>query len=160
MNQIDLDRLVGMTLADALMEIPDNEVIHIGSGTGFLFVGDKDTFEEDEEKINKECRERAIKMMTLYLDNIQKATHNIGEKRIKLEELKNRVDIIQNLCDKVSEMKDNLIPLPERTVREVYPRIQGDGVIILIQGTENGRYWYKSEYDKERVKWIKNVCGL
>ena len=142
--------LVGMTLADALREIQDDEIVHIGSGTGFLFVGDKDAFERDEEKINKECRERAIKMMTLYLDNIQKATHNIGEKRIKLEELKNRVDAIQKLCDKVSEMKDNLIPLSERTVREIYPRIQGDGVIVLIEGAESGRYWYKSEYDKER----------
>lgn len=142
--------LVGMTLADALREIPDDKVLHIGSGTGFLFVGNKDTFEEDEEKISKECRERAIKMMALYMGNIRKATCDIGQKRIKLEELKNRVDVIQKLCDKVSEMKDNLIPLSERTVREVYPRIQGDGVIILIQGTENGRYWYKSEYDKER----------
>lgn len=140
--------LVGMTLADALREIQDDEIVHIGSGTGFLFVGDKDTFEEDEEKISKECRERAIKMMALYMDNIRKATCDIGQKRIKLEELKNRADAIQKLCDKVGEMMGNLIPLPERTVREVYPRIEGDGVIVLISGTENGRYWEKKEYDE------------
>lgn len=150
MTQIELDKLVGLTLSEALEEIPDDEVVHIGSGTGFLFVGNKGTFAEDEEKISKECRGRAIKMMALHMDNIRKVTHNIGQKRIRLEELKNRVDIIQKLCDKVGEMMGNLIPLPERTVREVYPRIEGDGVIVLISGTENGRYWYKSEYDKER----------
>lgn len=134
--------LVGMTLADALREIPGDEIVHIGSGTGLLFVGDKDTFEEDERQITEQCQKRAAKMIQRYVKDIERIAIAVA--------LEEQLDSILDLCDKINEQVRNIKPITERTVREVYPRIQGDGVIVLIQGTENGRYWDKTEYDKER----------
>ena len=144
--------LVGMTLADALREIQDDEIVHIGSGTGFLFVGDKDTFEEDERSITEQCQKRAAKMIQRYVKDIERIAIAVA--------LEEQLDSILDICDKINEQVGNMKPITERTVREIYPRVQGDGLIILIDGTENGGNWYKSEYDKEREKWIKNVCGL
>lgn len=142
MTQIELDKLVGLTLSEALEEIPDDEVVHIGSGTGFLFVGGKDAFEEDERGITEQCQKRAAKMIQRYVKDIERIAIAVA--------LEEQLEEILNLCDKINEQVGNMKPITERTVREVYPRIEGDGVIVLISGTENGRYWYKSEYDKER----------
>ena len=40
-------------------------------------------------------------------------------------------------------------PLRNRKVLEVYPRIQKDGICIIVEGIEQGKYWDKSEWDKD-----------
>ena len=87
-NQIELDKLVGLTLTEALREIPDDEIVHIGSGTGFLFVGTKETFTRDEDAICQDCIKAARKNTQLCLKQIQEQTERIGKKRTKLEDLR------------------------------------------------------------------------
>ena len=37
----------------------------------------------------------------------------------------------------------------ERTVVDAYERVQGDGIAIIIKGSESGKYWDKEEWDAE-----------
>ena len=37
----------------------------------------------------------------------------------------------------------------ERTVVDAYERGQGDGIIIIINGSESGKYWDKEEWDAD-----------
>lgn len=149
MDQIELDKLVGLTLTEALREIPDDEIVHIGSGTGFLFVGNKDTFEHDEDTIYADCIKAAKKNTQLCMKQIQEQTERIGKKRTKLEDLRKIAGEISECCKKLGEYTENFIPLSHRNVLDAYPRQLNDGIILLIGGTESGRYWDKTEYDKE-----------
>lgn len=149
MDQIELDKLVGLTLLEALMLIPDDEVIHIGSGTGFLFVGTKESFARDEDVIYADCIKAARKNTQLCLKQIQEQTEKIGKRRTKLEDLRKIAEEISECCKKLGEYTENFIPLSRRSVLDAYPRQLNDGVILLISGTESGKYWDKTEYDKE-----------
>ena len=37
-----------------------------------------------------------------------------------------------------------------RRVIDMYPRIQNDGIIIIIEGEEIGKYWTRKEYDEDK----------
>lgn len=40
-------------------------------------------------------------------------------------------------------------PMMERTVIDAYERLQGDGIAIIITGSELGKYWDKEEWDAD-----------
>lgn len=42
--------LIGMRLGNAMGKISENEILHIGSGTGFLFVGNKKSLKKMRKK--------------------------------------------------------------------------------------------------------------
>lgn len=37
-------------------------------------------------------------------------------------------------------------PIPDRKVLEIYKRLQGDGICVIVTGAENGQYWSVEEY--------------
>lgn len=43
---------IGKRLDDAIKYMPDDAILHIGSRTGFLFVGDKAHYYRDIKKVN------------------------------------------------------------------------------------------------------------
>lgn len=112
-------------------------------------MGTKETFTRDEDTIYQDCIKAARKNTQLYLKQIQEQTERIGKKRTKLEDLRKIAGEISECCKKLSEYMENFIPLSHRSILDAYPRQLNDGIILLISGTESGRYWDKKEYDKE-----------
>lgn len=45
---------IGKRLDDAIKYMPDDTILHIGSRTGFLFVGDKNRYYFDIKKVNSD----------------------------------------------------------------------------------------------------------
>lgn len=142
--------LIGMRLGDALGEIHKNEILHIGSGTGFLFVGNKKDFEEDEKEINKYLINQEVKIIAKQVRQIRKEADEIGIRKRRIDEIREAIRKINRLCDRIDDRKGNLKPLSDRRILDFYGRIQKDGIVILIEGTENGKYWGKDDYDKEK----------
>lgn len=45
----------------------------------------------------------------------------------------------------------DFIPLGQRKIIEIYPSLKKDGIVIIVDGTESGKYWDLEEYEKGEI---------
>lgn len=147
-REIKLDKLV--------KEIEsDNEVLHIGSGTGFIFIGTRKEYDQQIDGVSKHyydfyrsiphAREKSILNTAIEIAKL-KRDHKYKSELIKKV---NKITTLYNSEIAAEDYIKIFKPLRNRKVLEVYPRIQKDGICIIVEGIEQGRYWDKSEWDKE-----------
>ena len=133
----------------------DNEILHIGSGTGFIFIGTKKEYDQQIDGISKHyfdfyrsiptAREKSILNMAIEIAKL-KRDHKYKSKLVKIAE---KITKLYNSKIAAEDYIKVFKPLRNRKVLEVYPRIQKDGICIILEGIEQGKYWDKSEWDKD-----------
>lgn len=131
-----------MNLLNKIQEMPGNRILHIGSGSCFMLVGSKDDIQAQARKADDH-----------YFGMLKKAAHmacssyernrDIGHTREAEEDLRQYRKAMIRVQD--------YVPLMEREVKAVYPRITDSGTVIIIEGEECGRYWSYSEVKAKRA---------
>lgn len=163
-----------MTLQEFFETKADKETIyHISSGSSFFFIGNKSKYKQDINEISVDFKENAERLLTraeIYMDGLEHRLPNFIDEvqnistddkdYIKnlnnyLTRLKNIEPNIKKSISAIKNQKEYLkyyTPLQTREVLDIYPRIQNDGMVIKIAGGEDGRYWFKHEYDTKIVE--------
>ncbi len=135
-----------MTLKEYLEKADEEIILHIGSGNSFFFVGPKTEFKPDDidtffkSKAKRLC-ENYVKCISRSLervfgDGLEEKTRQQSHRRIKYH--------LQLILSNVTYLHD-FTPVAEREVKETYKRLQGDGVVVIVDGTEFGPYWDRKE---------------
>lgn len=141
-----------MALDDVIDKLPDDEVIHIGSDTGFFFADCKAEFYRDVDQIEKNYLQTAHKRLKENLNRIQNLTKEFRKKKVNFAEAK---EIVKKIGDANERAQCNEKYLSEfetilgRKVIDIYDRIQKDGICIIVTGSENGKYWFREEYENK-----------
>ena len=141
-----------MKLLQLVNEQPDDLVVHIGSGCGFLFIGSVADFMKKADAIDAEII-GAINKRVENLKNRKEFLKGCMDQADNSKEFFSKSDELNDLTEKILSVKyqvDNFIPIMERIVIDFYPRFQDDGSCIIVQGKENGIYWYKEDYDNSK----------
>lgn len=158
-----------MTLQEKIEEITvdDGKYIHIGAACGFFFVGTKEEYEANIDRIDEEYRLKIKKQIRKCNDALRKRafirlelaaitdkgiidyTSELLKLKEKLEhDIKMEIRIVTKTYNALLHRKEELknwIPFRDREVKETYERIAGDGVIITVCGDESGKYWDRNE---------------
>lgn len=173
-----------MTLREAL-EVAKGKEIRLGSGSSFIFIGkvENDTIEEidgmsDEEK---ERLRQAREKNKHHRDTFDNFWVNTSKKRLNAVVNDSKLDkVLENIQKELDKIKtdkqrdwdltlDNIetysmkiaqwVPYLDREIRDAYNSVENDDLIILFEGDEGGKYWFKSEYeaDKKRKKHEKQI---
>lgn len=172
----------GNTLTEVLATIDPNEIVHIGAknGTGFFYIGHPQDFDEGLHTMKSlESLRAAEAFFKDKLDNMDtfvvprmalpvyssdgetvesyvnasarlyERLHRIADDVIKRA---NEIKTAEKRLIHTREVLATFIPLGMRKVLEQYPRIQEDGIILLIEGEEPGLYWSIKEVEREKGK--------
>lgn len=138
-----------MALSDVIDKLPDDEVIYIGSDTGFFFAGSKTEYYRDIDQISQDYLQTAHKKLKEHLKRIKKLNEDLRKPVVDFAQTKTIQGKIRTAVEKaqynekyISEFE----PIPDRNVLEIYKRLQGDGICIIVAGDENGKYWSAEEY--------------
>ena len=132
-----------MKLYEAL-KLLSGQQVKIGSKCGFIWcgtVGDETLTELDEEGVN------AVKQMKFYRRQAQGLYEAAKKKRPwDIPRLEKR---IEGYTDRIR----TFVPFRDRKVIDVYRSLLG-GMVLIIEGKENGAYWTAGECErKEKYTW-------
>lgn len=164
------------TLTEQIAELPDDQIIHVGALSGFFFCGTKDEYEasidtisdwlllrmkQERDKLVRDKREfyrlwgqLAERMAAILADpddqtlypKTAKIAASLGVSIKEMPSINRRIPAIEK---NIKEFK----PVRERVVNDCYPRLDPeDGVNIIVEGCEAGRYWTLEEYRNGVVK--------
>lgn len=142
-----------MTLREYLEKADEEIILHIGAGNSFFFVGPKEEFKPEDidaffkDKAKRQC-EDYVKCISrslerVFNDGLEEKTKQSSYRRIK--------EHLQPILSNVTYLHD-FNPVIEREVKEIYKRLQGDGIVVIVEGTEFGPYWDRKEYLEHREK--------
>lgn len=68
-----------------------------------------------------------------------------------MESLKNIIVHTKSVKKKCEKYLNTYTPLPDRKVKDAYWKIsKEDGICIIVDGTESGKYWNKEEWDADQ----------
>ena len=147
--------MIGKTLDEAVKEMNDDVIIHIGSESGFVFIGTKQEYGQMIDRISDQYHEsftevknrytRKIKKYSDKLRDLEKSEYYEKELRMITESLRAYKRYLKQICNVLNRFK----PMRERMVKEIYKRISKDGIVITIQGDETRKYWGKDEWDRD-----------
>lgn len=146
------DEMVGKTLDDVMKEIPDDEVVHIGSGSSFLFIGTKEDYARDIKKVSAKCIRDAKRVLDEVHQQIKRDIKALINPNITVRELPDLLCRLRGRVEDAEKMEAYLkkfVAISKRTVKEAYPSIVEDGIVLIIEGREVGKYWMLSEYRRD-----------
>lgn len=141
---------IGKRLDDAIKYMPDDVILHIGSRIGFLFVGDKNRYYFDIKKVNSDMikTQEAIAETAkrkLYCEIRKLIVPGIKDKDAK--KCVGKIRVYYKTETDSRKYVSGFVPLEKREIIEIYPRLQNDGIVIIVDGTESGKYWDLKEYE-------------
>lgn len=143
---------------------PDT-IFYIGSANGFFFIGDVKEYRAEIENISnkylKYFKAQVIKANKTISDGL-KPIQIDKEKDETVEKYANRMARLAEALKQALQTKEKLIPYIEsykpfmqRIPTEVFKKdeiLDPKGVVINLKGIEQGAYWFKSEYDKDKKR--------
>lgn len=150
----NLDKLIGEKLSDAISMADDNLIINIGSASAFFFIGTKRDYENKIDKISVSFVDYNKGLMDKYKSLIENAIEILIRHESTTKE---RVEAIGKLkkyyrpYKKCEKYLDTFTPIMDRKIKDVYwKNKKEDGVCIIVEGTESGKYWDKEEWDADQ----------
>lgn len=162
---VEAIRASEMALSDVIDKLPDDEVIHIGSDTGFFFVGSKAEYYRDIDQISKDYLQTVHKKLKEHLKRIKKLNEDLGKPVVDFAQIKTTQGKIRTAVGKaqynekyISEFE----PIPDRKVLEIYKRLQGDGICVIVTGAEMGNIgrWKNIETNNRKVGRLWELRGI
>ena len=148
------------TLSEAIDSVADDELLYIGSGSGFFYIGYKDGAKEYIEKVGPDWIRETDKMIrsgnrrnNQRKQLLQQAI--LDGNKSKIKEIESDIAATSRYIAVKQTYLDNYIPPLERHLREdPYIRdIFEPGTCLLITGPEASGYWFKHEFDSKHVDY-------
>lgn len=146
-----------MKLKDYLSTIDDDTIVSIGAAGcgGYIYIGragDIDkiraNFDSSHKVLINRCN-RLEKTIGHMVSVPPKFTDDTDKNRkivlIRAEELTEAYNSYKGLKDYL----DNYVDPFDRRVMKNYQRDCEEGITLLVKGKEIGKYWFKSEFDKQ-----------
>lgn len=154
LDKYSINKLKGTTLDFTVSLMGEDDILHIGSSTGFIFIGTKGEYYKNVGDISSHWKK-------FYQDIVKSREKSIMSTVAEITKLKKDYKYRTALEDKLSRLKilyaskmtaEDILkefkPIQHRKVLDVYPRIQMDGICIIVEGAEQGKYWDREEYLK------------
>lgn len=155
LDKYQMDKLKGTKLDFAISLMGEDDILNIGSSTGFIFIGTKEEYCKNVGGISAhwkkyyqdivKSREKSIMSTVAEITKLKKDY----KYRSALEDKLNRLKILYASKTGAEDILKVFKPIQSRKVLDVYPRIQMDGICIIVEGQEQGKYWDKSEWDRD-----------
>lgn len=127
----------------------------LGAESGWFFIGKKEDYEKNIEKISRSYLNYAKEKEKKYREIIREANEVLADSKLTFDELEKMVKKIRinfPALKKVEKYIDEFTPIKNRDVKSVYDKIKKeDGICIVVEGTENGEFWDREEW--ERGNW-------
>lgn len=128
-----------MTLREYLEKADADTILHIGSRNSFFFVGPKEEF--DPENIDAFFKGEAKRLCEDYVKRISRSLERVFsdglEEKTKQSSHRRIKEHLQPILSNITYLHD-FTPVIDREVKEAYKRIQGDGIVVIVEGTEFG----------------------
>lgn len=149
-----------MLLKEFIEKTDDKTLFYIGANSAFMFAGYKPEYEEEITEISDRYYDSAQKGLKADKNTLKRLLetdiwYNDEPVEIYVQKLKNHSERIEQTVNRISERTlyiQNFTDLWEREIKEKYSRITDNGIVVIIDGTENGQYWDKEEYDRANRK--------
>lgn len=128
-------------------------ILHIGAGNSLFFVGPKGEFKpEDIDTFFKDEAKRRCENYVKYISrSLERVFSDCLEEKTKQSSYRRIKENLRPILSNVTYLHD-FTPVSEREVKETYKRLQGDGIVVIVEGTELGLYWDRKEYLEYREK--------
>lgn len=159
-----------------------NETLFIGSGVAYFFIGNAEQFDKDIDTINQKYIDgfkKSLYTAKIRLDNLKSQGEPTGEvvkeywnnfgyltrKVLPLEkaiaDYHKQIDTIEATIDKLTDYLANYVHIKEREVISADKK-EGlkDGISVIVEGIEEGRFWLKEEYETGYVEVNFGSDGL
>lgn len=146
---IDKKKIKGMRLSEIIDKVPEDLVLHIGSDTGFFFVGFKSEYYRDIDQISQDYLQMAHKKLKESLKRIKNINEELRKPVVNFAQTKTIQGKIRTVVEKAQYCENYISafkPIPERKVVEVYRKVDESEICIVVTGSENGKYWSLEEY--------------
>ena len=131
-----------MILDKYMKNIKPNENIYIGSGSGYLFIGTLRQYKIDFDKISQD----ATRQLNKTIERLNALVEHINQ---EIDKANQELDghNLPKIKERLTRTKKSLY---ERIVLDSYKKVMVDepGTAIIIRGSENGRFWLRSEYEQ------------
>lgn len=136
------------TLEELMKRVDPKETVFIGAASGYLFIGNLDTYKADFDQINADIMAK---------DNsiVETCNEAIDQLNQEIERFNTFGDgeELRSIKSKLDKIKKSLY---QREVVDVYRKMmKGDdaGIAVIIRGGEPGKYWFKEEYDNKEGEY-------
>lgn len=164
-----------MTLSEKLNSLSPDELVFIGSRSAFFFIGTPTDFMKLVPEFNtnwyanfKRTLERSKVAFEKHRTTIP-AENTVEYKKVTDHQLHRTISVpmsyqeILNLwTEKLVKLKesvehsqkiiDSWKPFQDRKVVACYPNIERNATIIVVEGWEVARFWFKHEFDEAMSK--------
>lgn len=141
-----------MTLDSYINKNPNNKY-YIGAQSSFIFIGNAEQYQAEINGISDKYAEHRRKAYVTARNNL-KAAEKMKDQSKLYKELYKTAEAVKEVYEWGKKHKD----IRKRKVRETYGRYDDPtAIIILIEGSEMGRYWLESEVYRNEDK-EKAVC--
>ena len=144
------------TLDEFMATVSADQIVHIGCSSGFVFIGNRKTYKKDIDRISDGFRDEYVDRLTataarlarncsmplLRRDNEECTQYS--DRIIEIaKQIRRDAVALPDLRDIVKTFK----PMRDRLVASSYDRLEGDGIVVIIDGCEGGQFWFADEYE-------------
>ena len=147
---------VKMKINEVIQEMDNETILNIGSESGWFFIGKKEDYEKNIEKISSSYLNNAKEREKKYREKIREANEALSDNKITFDELTKMVKRIRTYfpgLKLVEKYINDFIPIKKREVKSIYDKDKKeDGICIVVEGTENGNFWDREEWERENGK--------
>lgn len=145
-----------MKINEVIQEMDNETILNIGAESGWFFIGKKEDYEKNIEKISRSYLNYAKEKEKKYREIIREANEVLADSKLTFDELEKMVKKIRKnfpALKKVEKYIDEFTPIKNRDVKSVYDKIKKeDGICIVVEGTENAKYWDREEWERQKEK--------
>ena len=150
-------------LTQVLLEMDEETVVYIGSKSSFFDIETagrlrgKEYMRDLSNALEKEAKEQvdsARREFDRALRNPPKWLGGEDEKKEK--SIAEYIDLISRWPQKLQSLQKRVatteMQIRKRRVKDIYPRIDGTGICVIVEGSECGSYWFAEEKKKKKKK--------
>ena len=146
-----------MKLKNYLAKLDDKQIVSIGAknGNSYMYIGEAGNvklicslFEAYRDSVVKRLGKLEKKEQTLAM-TIPKMEYDQTENENRIHKFAKEIAMnYMNIENNKAYLRNYVDPL-KREVVETGNRDQEEGIRVIISGQENGKFWFKSEFDKQ-----------
>lgn len=150
-----------MTLGEFMAQADNDTTFYVGAQSAFIFIGNRAKYYRDVEKIDKGIKELWKRKVSLAKKDLKEHAliprPGLPEKR---EEYDRRMLQLTNRLLDAKRCRKECKTLSDREIKTIFNKTIDAGKALIIEGEENGRYWFEYEYDSKKIAGELEVAIL
>lgn len=119
-------------------------------------MGKKKIMKKNIEKISRSYLNDAKEREKKYREKIREANEVLADSKLTFDELDKMIKKIRRYLPAlklVEKYINEFIPIKKREVKNIYDKVKKeDGICIVVEGTENGKFWDREEWERKNGK--------